>query len=129
REIERLVQFYSYEFTRLEPPCSVRFDDHGCYPPFIDVGGYWRIEGFHPLLVRVDERRAGFALVNTHSRRGGKVDFNMADFFIAREHRGRGVATEVVRLVVDQFAGRWEIAAAEKNVAARMFWSRTLETT
>jgi hypothetical protein len=28
-----------------------------------------------------------------------------------------------------QYAGRWEIAAAEHNVAAKMFWSRTLVAT
>ncbi|HSR06773.1 MAG TPA: GNAT family N-acetyltransferase, partial [Bryobacteraceae bacterium] len=87
---------------------------------------YWRIQGFHPLLIRVGERLAGFALINTHSRRGEKVDFNMAEFFVGREYRGRGVATEAVRLVMARYAGRWEIAAAEYNLAARMFWSRTL---
>ena len=129
RSIESLVQFYSYEFIRTEPPCSTRVDDQDCYPPFVDLDRYWRIEGFHPLLIRVGEGLAGFALVNTHSRSGKKVDFNMADFFIAREHRGRGVGTEAVRLVMAQYAGRWEIAAAEHNVAARMFWSRTLAVT
>lgn len=126
RSIESLVQFYSYEFIRIEPPCSTRFDDQDCYPPFVDLDRYWRIEGFHPLLIRVGERLAGFALINTHSRRGEKVDFNMAEFFIAREHRGRGVATEAARLIMAQYAGRWEIAAAEYNVATQMFWSRTL---
>jgi predicted acetyltransferase len=129
RSIESLVQFYSYEFIRIEPPCSSRFDGQDCYPPFVDLDRYWRVEGFHPLLIRAGERLAGFALINTHSRRGEKVDFNMAEFFIAREHRGRGAATEAVRLVMAQYAGRWEIAAAEYNVAAKMFWSRTLVAT
>jgi predicted acetyltransferase len=129
RVIESLVQFYGYELMRMGPPSAVRFDDQDCYPPYVDLGRYWRIKGFHPLLVRVDQRLAGFALVNTHSRRREKVDFNMADFFISREYRGRGVATEVVRLILEQFAGRWEVAVAEQNVATRMFWSRTLETT
>jgi len=129
RSIESLVQFYSYEFIRIEPPCSTRFDDQDCYPPFVDLDRYWRIEGFRPLLIRAEERLAGFALINTHSRRGEKVEFNMAEFFIAREHRGRGVATEAVRLVMAQYAGRWEIAAAEHNMAAKMFWSRTLAAT
>jgi predicted acetyltransferase len=129
RLIENLIEFYIYEFIRIEPPCSTRFDGQDCYPPFIDLDRYWRIEGFHPLLIRVGEKLAGFALINTYSHRGEKVDFNMAEFFIAREHRGRGVATEAVRLVMAQYAGRWEIAAAEHNVAAKMFWSRTLVAT
>jgi predicted acetyltransferase len=126
RLIENLIEFYIYEFMRLEPPCSTRLDDWDCYPAFSDLDRYWRIEGFRPLLICVKERLAGFALINTHSRRGEKVEFNMAEFFIAREHRGRGIATDAVRLVMAQYAGRWEIAAAEHNLAAKIFWPRTL---
>src|ERR1700733_13159686 len=126
RLIENLIEFYIYEFMQLEPPFPTRFDDRDCYPAFSDLDRYWRIEGFRPLLIRAEERLAGFALINTHSRRGEKVEFNMAEFFIAREHRGRGIATDAVRLVMAQYAGRWEIAAAEHNLAAKIFWPRTL---
>lgn len=128
RLIECLIEFYVYEFSQVEPPCSIHIEsaDQDCYPPFANLDRYWRIEGFHPLLIRVEERLAGFALINTHSRRGEKVELNMAEFFIAREHRRRGVATEAAREILVQFPGRWEIAVAEHNVAAKMFWSRTL---
>ena len=129
RLIECLIQFYIYELRQIQPPCSTQFDDQDCYPPFANLDRYWRIEGFHPLLIRVEDWLAGFALINTHSRRREKVEFNMADFFLAREHRGHGIATEAVRLIMAQYAGRWEIAVAEHNVAARMFWSRTLVAT
>src|SRR5262249_26073344 len=82
-----------------------------------------------PLLIRVGGELAGFALVNTHCHLGEEVDFNLADFFIAREYRGLGIATEAVRLMMMQYPGRWEIAVAEHNMAARMFWSRTVGAT
>jgi predicted acetyltransferase len=131
RLIECLIQFYVYEFMWLEPSCSIHMicDDQDRYPPFADLDRYWRIEGFHPLLIRVKGRLAGFALINSHSRHGERIELNMAEFFIAREHRGRGVATEAVRLILAQYPGRWEIAVAEHNVAAKMFWSRTLAAT
>jgi len=128
RLIESLIEFYIYEFLEMEPPCSIRreFVGQDCYPPFANLHRYWRIEGFHPLLVRVEGRLAGFALINTRSRCGGKVELNMAEFFIAREHRGCGVATAAVRLILAQYPGRWEVAVAEHNVAAKMFWPRAL---
>ena len=129
RLIENLIEFYIYEFMQLEPPFPTRFDDRDCYPAFSDLDRYWRIEGFRPLLIRAEERLAGFALINTHSSRGEKVEFNMAEFFIAREHRGRGVATDAFRRIMAQYAGCWEIAVAEHNMAAKMFWSRTLKAT
>jgi predicted acetyltransferase len=131
RLIECLMQFYIYEFMWLEPSCSIHieWDDQNRYPPFADLNRYWRIEGFHPLLIRVEGRLAGFALINTHSRHGERIELNMAEFFVAREHRRRGVATEAVRLILVLYPGRWEIAVAEHNVAAKMFWSRTLAAT
>jgi predicted acetyltransferase len=129
RLIECLMQFYIYEFMWPSSSIHIECDDQNRCPPFADLNRYWRIEGFHPLLIRVEGRLAGFALINTHSRHGEKIELNMAEFFIAREHRGRGVATEAVRLILAQYPGRWEIAVAEHNVAAKMFWSRTLAAT
>ena len=128
RLIECLIEFYVYEFSRIEPPCSVHLEygDQDCYPPFANLDRYWRIEGFRPLLIRVEERLAGFALINTHSRRGEKIELNMAEFFVAREHRRRGVATDAVRLILGQYTGRWEIAVAERNLSAKLFWPRAL---
>jgi predicted acetyltransferase len=131
RLIECLIQFYVYEFSRIEPPCSIHMEygDQDCYPPFAHLDRYWCIEGFHPLLICVEGRLAGFALINTHSHRGERVELNMAEFFIAREYRRCGVATEAARLILAQYPGRWEIAVAAHNVAAKMFWSRTLAAT
>lgn len=131
RLIECLIQLYMYEFVWVEPPCSIHMErgDQDCYPPFANLDRYWSNEGFHPLLIHVEERLAGFALINTHSRRGDMVELNMAELFIAREHRRRGVATEAVHLILAQYPGRWEVAVAEHNVAAKMFWPRTLAAT
>jgi predicted acetyltransferase len=131
RLIECLIQFYSYELMWIEPPCPLQMEsgDRDCYPSFADLDRYWRFEGFHPLLIRTDEGLAGFALINTHSRHGEQVELNLAEFYIVREHRRRGVATQAARLILAQFPGRWEIAVAEHNVAAQMFWSRTLAAT
>jgi predicted acetyltransferase len=128
RFIECLIQFYMYEFAWVDSPCSIHmeFGDQDSYPPFANLDRYWRIEGFHPLLIRVEERVAGFALINTRSRRSEKVEFNMTNFFIAREYRRRGVATEAVHLILAQYPGRWEIAVAEHNVAAKMCLPRAL---
>ena len=126
--IERLSQFYIYDFSEMEPPGSneMEFGEWGDYPPLPNIDSYWRIEGFHPLAIRVKGWLAGFALINTLSRHGGRAEHNMAEFFIARKHRRRGVATEAVRQVLTRYAGHWEIAVAERNLAARTFWPRAI---
>jgi predicted acetyltransferase len=126
--IEGLSQFYIYDFSETEPADSKRFefDDQGGFCPLPDIADYWRRERFYPLLICVQERPVGFALLNTRSHRGGSVERNMGEFFIARKHRRRGVATEAVRQVLALYPGRWEIAVAERNVAARAFWPRAI---
>jgi predicted acetyltransferase len=126
--IERLLQFYIYDFSELEPPGSddLEFDDQGSYAPFSGIESYWRVDGFRPLLIRVKERLAGFALINTSSRASGRVDHNVAEFFVARKYRRCGVATEAVRQVLVRYPGHWEIAVAERNVAARVFWPHAI---
>ena len=128
RAIERLSQFYIYDFSELEPPDSndLEVGEQGDYSPLPEMDSYWRIEGFRPLLIRVKERLGGFALINTHSRRSERVEHNMAEFFVARKYRRRGVATEAVRHVLAAYPGYWEIAAAERNVAAKAFWPRAI---
>jgi predicted acetyltransferase len=126
--IERLSQFYIYDFSEMEPPGSneMEFGEQGGYPPLPEIDSYWRVEGFRPLLIRVKDRLAGFALINTRARHSGRVEHNMAEFFVARKYRRRGVATKAVCQVLARYPGHWEVAVAERNVAARAFWPRAI---
>ena len=126
--IERLSQFYIYDFSEMEPPGSneMEFSEQGGYRPLPEIDSYWRVEGFRPLLIRVKDRLAGFALINTRSRHSGRVEHNMAEFFVARKYRRRGVAAEAVCQVLARYPGHWEVAVAERNVAARAFWPRAI---
>jgi predicted acetyltransferase len=128
RVIESLSQFYIYDFSEMEPAGSTKleFGDQGSYPSLPSLDSYWQLEGFLPLLIRVEQSLAGFALINTHSHRGGSVERNMGEFFVARKYRGRGVAAEAVRSIFLQYPGCWEIAVAARNVRALAFWSHTL---
>jgi len=127
--IEGLLQFYVYDFSDMRPadPDDFAFDGRGGYPTqFFQMGDYWRLEGYHPLVIRVAGHVAGFALVNTISHRGGLAERNMGEFFVARLYRRRGVAAEAARQILSVYPGRWEVAVAERNIAARAFWPRAI---
>ncbi|WP_050043673.1 GNAT family N-acetyltransferase [Bradyrhizobium sp. LTSPM299] len=126
--IERLAQFYIYDFSEMEPPGSkeMDFDDHGGYSPLPDLDLYWRVDGFRPLLIRVRQRLAGFALINSRHHRDGSIEHNIREFFVARKHRRCGVGTEAVGQILAQYPGHWKIAVAERNVAAKAFWPRAI---
>jgi predicted acetyltransferase len=73
-----------------------------------------------------DGRVAGFALVNTLSHCGERIERNMAEFFVARKYRRPGVAVEAARQVFAMHPGTWEIAVAQRNAPAKAFWPKAI---
>jgi predicted acetyltransferase len=126
--IEALSQFYIYDFSEMEPENSknLEFDDRGGFGGLPDIDDYWAKESFYPLLILLKDKLMGFALLNTRSHRGGTIERNMGEFFIARKHRRRGLATEAVRQILMTYPGRWEVAVVERNLAAKAFWPKAI---
>jgi len=126
--IAGLMQFYTYDFSEMEPAVSLRFDvgPDGLFARYPPLDSYWSEPGYWPLVIEADGRPAGFALVNTLSHRGGRPDRNMAEFFIARKFRRTGAGQSAVRQILALHPGRWELAVAARNLVAAAFWPRAL---
>lgn len=129
--IEGLFQFYAYDFSELEPADSEDFEPgpDGRFPPYAWMGRYWSDPSRTPLIIRWRGLTAGFALVNAMTHSGQPVEHNMAEFFVMRKHRRRGVAKAAVRAILTRLPGAWEVAAAERNHAARAFWPAAVAAT
>lgn len=90
---------------------------------------WFRDDRSHPLLILDAGRAAGFALVArppAGTATAGAVEYRMAEFFIRRSHRRRGVGGMAASLIFSRFAGRWEIVEATANANAVRFWRRTV---
>jgi len=122
--IAGLFQFYVYDFSELEPAESdnLDFDARGLFGPPERLPEYWREPGRQAHLIRVGGKPAGFALVDAASHLGAPIDRNMAEFFVARKYRRRGVGAEAVRQVLQGNPGRWEVAVLWRNLGALAFW-------
>ncbi len=84
---------------------------------------YWREEGRHPFLLKVDGDVAGFVLVARGSRVSGDANvWDMAEFFVLRGNRKRGIGAAAAREVWRRFAGRWEVRVLATNHPALAFW-------
>jgi predicted acetyltransferase len=53
-------------------------------------------------------------------------EYSMAEFFIARAWRRRGIGAQAVRLLLDRFTGQWLITEHLINKAAVEFWRRVV---
>ena len=97
----RLVELYLHdlsETTGWDVGDDGRFVETDAYDRYGVDGGH------HALLLRVAGRPAGFALVDERSPLPGSKDCRfVAEFFVGRAHRGRGVGSAVARAVFDRF--------------------------
>jgi predicted acetyltransferase len=90
---------------------------------------YWSDPDRRPFLVRMNGKLVGLVFV----RRGQNVSDNetvwdMAEFFVLRGYRRRGIGTNVAHEVWKHLPGRWEVRVMESNVPARLFWARAIST-
>jgi predicted acetyltransferase len=114
-----LFQFYCYDFAEI---LGGRVGADGCFvtPP---LEPYWEDSWRHPFLVRVHAELAGFALVQRRSRITGDTEtWDVAEFFVMRPYRRKGVGSQAAVDLFDRFRGRWEVRQIHANVAATHFW-------
>src|SRR5258706_2236791 len=84
----------------------------------------WFADSSAQLLTIVkDDQPVGFAMVRSGRSQPDRdaTEFSMAEFFIARPCRRRGVGQEPVRLILDRFPGRWHIKRYLRNPQSLAF--------
>ena len=115
--VRRLVQLYVYDLVGER--WGVEMD--GTYAPSGWHRQFWRRDDRQHFIVRVGGRPAGFALVRELPTVAGAPVREMAEFFVLRTYRRRGIGTRVARALFARFRGRWEVAVLTWN-PARRFW-------
>jgi predicted acetyltransferase len=80
-------------------------------------------DSVYPLIILQDQRPVGFALVSRPPRNlRDQIDFRMAEFFITLKSRRLGIGRDAACLILNRFAGTWEITEFQYNKPAVAFW-------
>jgi predicted acetyltransferase len=81
-----------------------------------------------PLLIVLEQRRVGFALVNRAPSPyiAAGCDHRMAEFFVLRRERRAGIGSSAAHAVFDLHPGRWEVSELTRNERAIRFWRRVI---
>ncbi len=117
-----LAQFYVYDFSELYPDKPEReFESNGRFSDFPHLDKYFSERGRVALLIRSGDAIVGFALLNQVSNCREQIEFNMAEFFIARKYRRRGYGAAAAHAVFAAYRGEWELSVVRPNVAAQKF--------
>jgi predicted acetyltransferase len=90
---------------------------------------YWSEPDRHPFLIRANGRPAGLVFVMREPGISGDGPvWDMAEFFILRGNRRRGIGTTVAHEVWKNLPGRWEVRVMESNTPAQYFWANAIST-
>jgi predicted acetyltransferase len=92
------------------------------------ISRWFADSGSYPLVIVKSTAAVGFAMVARAAALVGRtdVDYRMAEFFIARSQRRRGIGQTAVQIILNRFAGRWEINEYLRNPVAVNFWRRVV---
>ena len=75
----------------------------------------------------VDGQLAGFALATRgSSATANPSDLDVAEFFVLRAFREKGIGAQAAFLLWDKLIGHWVVRAATNNKAAVVFWRRSI---
>jgi predicted acetyltransferase len=122
--LAELLQLYAHEFSEFHP--IVLDADGRFHYPHLDA--YWQDDGRFPFLATVDGELAGFAFVQQGSQiSGDKSVWDLAEFFVVRAHRRRGVGSSLAQKIWRRFPGRWEVRVMQANRSAFLFWSAAIQ--
>jgi len=124
--IQNLMQLYTHDFSEFwAGTARGDLNAQGLFDAY-PLDEYWSLTHWAALLIWCDRVLAGFCLVNDRTHSGLKAQRNMAEFFILRKHRGRGVGRCAAEMIFSRLPGSWEVAVARKNAHAREFWRKTI---
>jgi len=87
---------------------------------------YWEDKNSFPFIVRYKNEIAGFVIVDSKGS-VAEIDFNMADFFVLRKFKNKGLGRYVAHQCFEKFPGEWEVMVIPGNEGAYCFWRSTIK--
>ncbi len=119
--LRKLLELYQHDMSEFN---GKDVNQHGEFG-YNYLDHYWTELGRFPFLVKISGALAGFALIREVSS-GEEKYFSMAEFFIVRKYRNRGLGNEVAHKLFERFPGQWKIAQEEQNLPVGEFWHKVI---
>ncbi|PHM10769.1 GNAT family N-acetyltransferase [Nostoc sp. 'Peltigera malacea cyanobiont' DB3992] len=118
-----LMELYQYDLSEIE---AKDVDACGLFGyRYLDY--YWTEPERHPFMIKVDEKLAGFVLVNQHTYLYQDSNaMSIAEFFILKKYRNQGIGKQVATYIFNQFPGTWEVRQTALNLSAQAFWGKVI---
>jgi predicted acetyltransferase len=120
-----LLELYLHDMSETFP---IRISANGRFG-YAWLPMYWaEPDRRHAYLMYARGELAGFVLVTRDAPSGFDVeaDWDVAEFFVLRAQRRRGVGEAAIRKLWDERPGRWLVRVSEGNLAGLAFWPKVV---
>ena len=123
--LNNLMQLYLHDFSEID---GGLISAEGLFEyPYLST--YFAKRDRHAYLIWIDESLAGFALI----KKGSEIarddqSMDVAEFFVLRSHRLKGVGRAAFGEIVRKFPGPWIVRVQEGYQAALDFWLRAISS-
>lgn len=118
--LHNLFELYAYDFSE-HMPLHVQRSGRFELTPGEE---WWTREDHFPFLIEQRGQWAGFALARKGSRLTHAPEvMDVAEFFVLRGVRARGIGRSAAHALFEAFPGEWEVRVRSSNGAALRFWS------
>lgn len=120
-----LLELYAHELSDVFPEVVLGPDGRFGYAR---LPLYWsEPDRRFPFVIRADGQVAGFVLATRGSPATEDPEvLDVAEFFVLRRYRRRGVGQRAARLLWRRLPGRWTVRVAEENRGGLAFWGDVL---
>ena len=110
--LKNLMQFYIYDFSEF---VEGDVEEDGLYAAYPHLEDYWKEKDHRfPYIIKQDEKYIGFLLVRFIESEERNY-FSIAEFFIMKKYRRKGIGKAVATQVFNLHKGRWEVYQKESN--------------
>ncbi len=116
--LENLFPYYIYDMSQY---MGWNPNENGLFTfnaSSLDI--YWEHGDHIPYFIYWEGELAGFVLVRKYP--SSALIYDIEQFFVLRKFTGKGVGKQAMKLVVEQFPGKWQIRVLMDNDGALTFW-------
>ena len=123
--LSNLLELYIHDLSASFPHVRLGADGRFGYP---GLASYWaEPERRFAFLIEDGGQTAGFVLATRGSPAVPDPDvYDVAEFFVLRQHRRTGVGRRAAALLWERLPGRWVVRVTAANSGALDFWSRAV---
>jgi predicted acetyltransferase len=116
--LRNLLEKYNYEFSQYENRDINKLGLYG----YKYLDNYWTEENRFPFFIKVDNKLAGFIMINGYPENNIKTSYAISEFFIMYKYRRRGIGKYAVNYILNKFKGKWQLKYHPNNIVSEKFW-------